>query len=49
MASTEKIQNLSLNFTFAPADNRASEIQQGKIIAGFLFPANKQTAEPIDP
>jgi len=42
-------KNLSLNFTLAPTDDRASEIQQGKIIAGFLLPAHEQATEAIDP
>ena len=45
----EIIKSLSLNFTLAPADDRASKIQQGKIVAGFLLPANEQATKSIDP
>jgi len=43
------IKNLSLNFTLAPTDDSASEIQQGEVIAGFLLPADEQTTKAIDP
>jgi hypothetical protein len=43
------LKNPSLNFTFAPTDDGAGEIQQGKVVAGFLLPTNKQTTKTIDP
>ena len=43
------IKSLSLNLTLAPADDGAGEIQQGEIIAGFLLPADQQTAKTINP
>jgi hypothetical protein len=45
----KSVKNLSLNFALAPADDRASKIQQGEIIAGFLLPADEQTTKAIDP